>query len=247
MIVERKRPMSGFWEVSQSNSYRMPNTSTDDILIYGQSNTQRIVLGSLGNMSLSIGSNDVTTPYGFVSGTSTANTMSTNTLVISKGANVVAPMSINNVRNDLAIIVDQKAAAAWSGQASSGWNRRNLNTIYANVNSNVLAVTSDQVWIKQGTYEANWTVPFFAIPNSVEQSKLRNASTSTDIDLGVSGTTGTANFVSTGTSLFTVASASNAIEVHYYAFAGNSGLASLGSVGGGSVEVYTRLVLRRVA
>jgi hypothetical protein len=243
--------MSAFWEIAQSNSYKIPNSSTDDIMIYGQSNTQRIVFGSLGNMSLSVGSNDVTTPGGFVSGTSTANVMSTNSLVISKGANVVAPISINNVRNDLAIIVDQKSSGTNGGMGINGWNKRNLNTVYANVNSNVLAVTSDQVWVKTGTYEATFTTALGDFANSANcKPKLRNASTSTDLGWGPNVQV-FAQRISPpgGICTFTVSAASNALELYTYCSAAtgyyNTELGT--ALGAGTPEIYSTLRLWRYA
>jgi hypothetical protein len=166
------------------------------------------------------------------------------TAVFGSNVSVWGSNQFTQIHNDLAIIVDQKGSGTGGGNNNAGWNRRNINTIYANVGDNVVSVVSDQVWIKAGTYEANWSCPFYG---GINRSKLRNASISTDIQFGITGSS-TNSIMSTGQAVFSVASASNAIEVYYWSYAYVGSTSALGTpASSGDVEVYTTLSLRRIA
>jgi hypothetical protein len=177
-----------------------------------------------------------------VTGSSTLSNLVVTGSITQSNAPVVAPVGH-------AMVVDHKPGGTHGGNMNVGWNRRNLNTILFDTNSNVLGLTGDQVWVAKGTYKATFSTPIWEA--CVVKTRLFNTTTSTD--LGYTQAAGGSPWddaiacAATGTTAFTIATASNALELHMYSSKSNWTGIGLGlAVNLGVPEQYSSLILEKI-
>lgn len=146
----------------------------------------------------------------------------------------------------LVIIEDQKAnGTAGQGLASGAMRKRNLNTLVVN-DAGIAAPVSDQFVLGAGTWEIEWATPACQVDQFVSQ--LQNV-TDGLVYPGSSMRSGSAdyNLVSTGY-VKVVLAGSKTFQVNtQVAFTNNTNGGGFPHSLGSLVEVYSRVVARRVA
>jgi hypothetical protein len=155
---------------------------------------------------------------------------------------------LTNIRVWDLIVEDQRAANSPGGTAASGWQIRTLNTVLTN-NIAGASLISNAVQLPAGTYEAEWEAP--ANQAGRHRTVLYDNTRAVVLCLGSSdyGNTGadSASTRSQGTGIFTLSSTSSVVVRHWCA-SGSAASDGFGvSSASGLSEVYTRLLLKRLA
>lgn len=147
----------------------------------------------------------------------------------------------------IAIIEDQKSQNTGGQTLNAGADRtRNLNTLVFNRDS-IVSLSSNQFTLPAGTWEIEW---FAGVGDSTaagpHQTLLYNATDTTEVQRGTSGTHDTSTItdlgaaVSVGSSVVTIAS-SKAFEIRHRVTTSSDG----GGAANFGTEVYARVVIRK--
>lgn len=144
------------------------------------------------------------------------------------------------------IVEDQKASGTNGGTFTLGADRtRVLTTIVANTISGA-SLATNQITLPAGTFRVAWSAPGYNV--GLHQSFLYNATDTAEVARGQSCQTAAAGNVqtdSTGATIVTIA-ASKAFEIRHRSSA-TSATFGFGNANSLGTEVYTRVVIDRVA
>lgn len=144
------------------------------------------------------------------------------------------------------IVEDQKTSGTNGGTFTLGADRtRVLNTVVANTIPSA-SLGSNQITLPAGTFRVAWSAPGYNV--GLHQSFLYNVTDAAEVKRGQSCQTPGAGNVqtdSTGETIITIA-ASKAFEIRHRSSA-TSATFGFGNAGSFGTEVYTRVVIDRVA
>lgn len=241
--------MDGRLEVAVISNQGMSNTLAGDVLLYAACNAQNVCIGQ----------SNATAPALKCSG---ANVTTGGDLTVNGNFTVLGSYTqLSNSTGylgpgDWSVVCEQAGAGGWAGALTvSGWVIRNLNQLQANQNNNVVSATGGTVWVKPGTYETIFSSVGYGIGGT--KTRLRNATTATDLVVGQTGYTGTPAApqwgVVEGYGLITVSGAigtSNALQLGLYGSLSNAASNALGfgvNISSTYPEIFSQLMLRRVA
>jgi hypothetical protein len=145
------------------------------------------------------------------------------------------------------IIEDQKSSGTNGGSGTGGvWNTRTLNTVVRN-NVSGASLASNQITLPAGTYYCAWSAPGVVVSN--HKTRLRNATTSTDIAYGTSERTDSVNNVgnrSFGSAYITFSATALVAVDHYITQSSGVGLGQSVAIAG-IIETYARIEIWKVA
>jgi len=192
-------------------------------------------------MSISINGNGITSANiadGAITNADIADAAITNAKLASGGG----------LYASVAIICDQKSSGTSGGTFTSGaWRTRDLNTEVTDVDG-IVSIASNRFTLQAGTYTINWSAPGYGTYR--HKSKLRDITTSSDLQIGTSAYTSDADNVATtsiGAKTVTITSA-HIYEVQHRCQQseatdgyGVNGGSSTGSV----VEIYTTVIIHK--
>ena len=235
----------GFVEVAGSNGwYNIPGAQLNDVVIRGTSNNQQIHLASSGVNAMTV-SNDTT----FVRGALTVNGSNINMLYAPSnvaGTAIAASNQAFSSLGGLGITIVENSSSQNPINDTGGWTTRSLTSTTANVNNNMTALVTNNVWMKTGTYEVQMlTGAWQGANNGSVGFRLQNVTTTSTNTFPSFYSYGSGVQVggsAVGSTVVSVIAASNAFALQFN-FTNNpsSGSTTLCTVG------PTTLTFRRIA
>jgi hypothetical protein len=140
---------------------------------------------------------------------------------------------------------DEKPAGTQGGSAGAGQTvQRTLNTVKRNTMTGA-SLASNQVTLPAGTYRIGFSVPGYNVGN--HQAWVYNVTDGTVLVTGTSEYCGSASTRSGAINCEVVLAASKVVEVRHYTYAQNLSGGQGMSGGSGQTEVYTDLLIEKVA
>lgn len=148
---------------------------------------------------------------------------------------------------NIAILEDQKSQNTPGGTFTQGADRtRDLNTTVSDLAGIIVSLTSNQFTLRAGTYLINWAAPA-GDQVGAHQSFLYNASDSSEVKRGSTSNVGAtgSNIDSTGAAVVVISS-NKAFEIRHRCQSTRT-TTGFGLAGNFGTEIYTRVVVRKIA